>query len=301
MSGTIVLRNRQAVHGSTGCNDIPIDLAPQWDYVAPTPDMEAKGLTPTVLRQIVDGINERSQADFRENYPDVKQKKCLRMCQLAVVLLGAFIMLDSYTTQLFSAPNCWTNSFGGEYCQPSAGFWVGVTFVGIGLFWFQWSVVLRCNQAVRVANDYIPKMKQYVEVDLNEQWQKTKLIRWAVNVETVVTGTSSNRRAYQKHHIEVTSMLSQNMQNVQMVQVPMQNQQGQHVQQVQQGQVMMLQVAGQQVVSQPVVGQPVTGQQGVQFVVVHQNPNGQTQNVPQSSIQAPPSYEPAGDAPTTVN
>ena len=282
MSGTIVLRNRQAVNAPNGCNDIPIDLAPQWDYVNPTPDMEAKGLTPTVLREIVDGINEKSQADYRKNYPDIKQKKCVRISQLGVILLGAFFIIDAAA---FSASTLYFT------------FWIGVTLVVFGIFWFQWSVVLRCNQAVRVANDYIPKMKQYVEVDLNEQWQKTKLIRWAVNVETVLMG----KHRIQMHHIEVTSMLSQNMQNVQMVPVPMQNQQGQHVQQVQQGQVMMLQVAGQQVVGQPVVGQPITGQQGVQFVVVHQNANGQTQSVPQSSIQAPPSYEPSGDAPTTVN
>merc|ERR1719242_1564885 len=114
MSGTIVLRQQGQVHEMCSGEDIPMGLAPQWDYVSPTPDMESRGLTPTVLREIVDGINEKSKEHFRENFPQKACKGKIRWIQLGVLLLGALIMIDANSSQILSEQNCYTSFRGYE-------------------------------------------------------------------------------------------------------------------------------------------------------------------------------------------
>merc|ERR1712154_215652 len=76
-------------------------------------------------------------------------------------------------------------------------------------------------------------MKTYVEIELNEQWQNSKMIRWAWTVESMRYGN----RFVNRYHVEISNVVSSNAQP--MVQtVPMQaaGLQGQVVMQMQQGQ-----------------------------------------------------------------
>merc|ERR1719410_2831900 len=69
----------------------------------------------------------------------------------------------------------------------------------------------------------IDGMKQYVEVTLNEQWQKECNVRWSVTTEqtmSVHNSSNSNRQRVRVHtyyNIEVRSLVQQPQQVVQQV------------------------------------------------------------------------------------
>ena len=101
MSGTIVLKQQPTVLTDRSCcpsEEAMVCYAPQWEYVSPLPDMETKGLTPEVLREIIDGINERSKKYFTDNIPPKECKGKIRWIQLILFLLGVIIMIDSHST-----------------------------------------------------------------------------------------------------------------------------------------------------------------------------------------------------------
>lgn len=63
--------------------------------------MESRGLTPTVVREIVDGINEKSNQHFRENFPQKACKGKIGWIQLGVLLMGVLIMIDVNSTHIW--------------------------------------------------------------------------------------------------------------------------------------------------------------------------------------------------------
>ena len=102
MSGTIKLK--QQIH-STGwnhcrCTDCaPNNLGPQWDYVSPLPDMQSRGLTPTVLRGIVEELNTMSADHYASNFDPMR----FRMSRLGLWLfvIGFVLGLWQICDQLF--------------------------------------------------------------------------------------------------------------------------------------------------------------------------------------------------------
>lgn len=245
-------------------------------------------------------MNQKSKADYLANY--VAMNPWIKRGVALLLLVGIIISVYANTRPYYE--------------DTSSTLYIGMALTMISFFGWIY-ISMQFNKAVTTAKSVCTRnMKEYVEIELNEQWQKTKNIRWAWNVETI---TGRKGRISYRYHIEITSMLSQ---NVQMVQMPIQGQQmvmqqvgGQPVmvQQVGGQPVMVQQVGGQQMVMQQVRQQFSTQQQGAPVQVVYvQNPNQvqvQSQNPPQYQTQAPPQYEseapPAydgagGDAPGTA-
>lgn len=269
MSGTILLRQKEVeVHvesqfcGIFFCNETPKVEGMQWNYINPTADMEAKGLTPAVLREILSYMNEKSKRDFFAHWTPIHP--LMKCAPFIGMLLGVIIIII-----------------------PDVVWMIAIAFFGPSLLALYGLHVVFYHTFSFAASQCSDSMQEYVDVKLNEQWEKA-MIRWAWNVETI---RGYKGRISHQYHIEITSMLPQ---NVQMVQIPMQQVAGQ--------QVMIQQVGGQQIqghqlipvqqVIQQIPGQQVVGQQGVpvQYVVV-QNPNPQDQAPPPYQTQAPPQYE----------
>ena len=66
VSTDIVIRQDQI--STSGCGLCGNAGHPTWQYVSPTPQLEQKGLTSNVLREIIESINQNSLKDFKANY-----------------------------------------------------------------------------------------------------------------------------------------------------------------------------------------------------------------------------------------
>lgn len=221
----------------------------------PLINQQARGLTPSVLRELVDNINQKSEEDYLANY--IPMNPWIKRAPLFSLFVGIILQVSARWSM---APN-----FIGTALT------MGSLMAGACLF------IKFCKACEAAAAACVQNMQQYVENDLNEQWQKSRMIRWSWNVEDI---PQSNGNVLHRYHIEITSM----SQNVHIAQIAIQGQQI-AVQQVEGQHVMMVQqVAGQQI--------PMTQLQGVpvQYVVV-QNSDLQTQIQSQHQTQAPPQYE----------
>jgi len=265
-SNAISLNMEQQV-GSCG----QATVAPHWSYASPTPDMEAKGLTPSKLREILQQINNDSDNTMAQNFNPNLPK--VRFIPFVLILIGMIIC----TTSMGSTGGS------GTFLVGMALFGIG-GFGTVGSFWF---VNSRHMQAVQMCVD---QLRQYVEGELNEQWQKAHGIRWSIGTTQILQtdGTSRNRgiAARTLHHIQITSVapaMAQQVPMQHMVQMPlMQGMQGVPVNV--QGQQMMLVPAGTQIPMQ---------QAPVQYVVA-----GSQGAPPQYQQEAPPQYEAGGTVTT---
>jgi len=264
-SNAISLNMEQKV-GSCGVATV----APQWSYSSPTPDMEAKGLTPSKLREILQQINNDSNKTMAQNFNPNLPK--VRFIPFVLILIGMIIC----TTSMGSTGGS------GTFLVGMALFGIG-GFGTVGSFWF---VNSRHMQAVQMCVD---QLRQYVEGELNEQWQKAHGIRWSIGTTQILQtdGTSRNRgiAARTLHHIQITSVapaMAQQVPMQHMVQMPlMQGMQGVPVNV--QGQQMMLVPAGTQIPMQ---------QAPVQYVVAG------SQGAPPQYQESPPQYEAGGTVTT---
>ena len=111
--------------------------APQWDYIPPTPALEAKGLTAHKLGEIIENINNEARSHVNE------EDNSLYMMLAILPIIGC----------------------------PFACYAVNENIKHVN--------------AVRIA---IAAMKEYVEITLNEHWQKDCGIRWTVATEQTLSG-----------------------------------------------------------------------------------------------------------------
>merc|ERR1719295_334121 len=169
-------------HNSHLCNL----RGPQWDYAAPTPDMEAKGLFPSKLQEILQQINNDADEAMTQHFnPNLKKLLFLPLIPLILLILGLIDFIGNI------------NRF--EIICGVATFicWI-CSFCIVEYLW---------KRAHQICVD---QMKQYVEGELNEQWQRRHGIRWSIATTQVVDthGTGSDRRISTKtlYHIQITSL-----------------------------------------------------------------------------------------------
>jgi len=248
----------------------PPTVAPQWSYASPTPDMEAKGLTPSRLREILQQINNDANETMAQNFNRHLPK--VRFIFFLVTILG-FILIPA------------TGGSNGMYAVGIALFVIG----GVGNVGSWWFVHTRHIQAVQACVD---QLREYVDGELNEQWQKAHGIRWSLGSTQVLEPESQmNQRITTRtlYHIQITSVAPAMTQQVPMqhvVQMPMmQGMQGVPVNV--QGQQMMLVPAGTQIPTQQVP---------VQYVVAESQ-----EAPPQYQQTAPPQHESGGTVTGTAD
>lgn len=178
----IVIRQRQIT--GISCSR----PAPQWDYISPTPALEAKGLTTGKLREIIGNINDQSERDVNDNFNPLYSKLVF------LPIIGVFLGFIICASSMGSMGN--SDSFG-----PPTGFFVGMALFGLSGF----GQVITCClvgkahlNAVQIAID---TMREYVEITLNEQWQKECGVRWTVTTQqTLSVSTHHHHENHHGHH-----------------------------------------------------------------------------------------------------
>lgn len=147
--------------------------APQWDYISPSPALEAKGLTAGELDEIIGNINEQAHRDVNDNYNPLYSK--LMFLPVFGLLLG--FMLSVTCSEI------WANS---DTFGLHSGFIAGMVVFGISLCGQVGACLVvgrKHSNAVLIAID---TMTEYVEITLNEQWQKQG-VRWTVMTQQTVS------------------------------------------------------------------------------------------------------------------
>jgi len=251
----ITLSQQQLNQGGC-CNK---DSAPQWEYSMPTPALEAKGLTVSKLREILEGINNTSMNTLQNNYNPTTSRLVLIPCFIAItgfLLIPIGIATDSG----FGLP---TLSVVGLICFAAGACLCMATLVAVG------------GKYAKAYDQCMLEMKQFVEQTLNEQWQNSNNVRWNIVSQQIIetSGSGNDRRISTKTllHIQVAP-LNQPVQPQVVV-------------------VQQMPVQGQQMVMLPAGTQPMHyGTAGTQPMTVTAAP-------PQYGM-APPQYEEAGGAAT---
>ena len=162
----------QGQRSSVSCDASP----PHWNYITPTPVLKERGLTTTLLRQIIADINEQASADFKESWNPF----CV--CLAAVPCIGILVgfVLFVMAMQQMSAQ-------GGS--KPFAAMAVfGISAFGLMITCFM------ANRSYATAFDIaIDGMRTYVEETLNDDWQEYG-IRWTVTTEQVLQNSYGHQK-----------------------------------------------------------------------------------------------------------
>ena len=141
--------------------------APSWLYVEPTTELQAHGLSPEILKEIVDEINKNALTNFNRNY----NAKCNYLpIPPAVGMVFGFILMALDIAE-----------------HDSAKLIIGITM-------FLFCAVLAGITSVCAHRSYSRAMKctmdnvlDHVEMSLNEQWQRCNGVRWFIAPEQLVT------------------------------------------------------------------------------------------------------------------
>jgi len=228
-----------------GCNARAL-TAPQWVYAAPTPDMEAKGLKASKLREILQKINDDADKTMARDYCCNGWPSRFRNVPWILPLIGFALYSMGSTAELIGV------------ALLMIGPCIGVCVV--------WWVLSRWRHEWQICVD---EMKQYVQETLNEEWQNSNGIRWTVETCQILQTRGNGRRQSRTltlYHIQITDLTppAQQVPMQQMVQIPV-NAQGQQI----------VMVNGQQMVVVPLGTQiPMMQQTQVQHVVAESQDAG---------------------------
>eukprot|EP01084_Bolivina_argentea_P153364 267421_1 len=162
------------------CMQIPDDVV-TWNYVAPTPALEQRGLTPQVLRNEIDTI----------------QKGFAHHTKLPTKFM-LFVVISALLVFIAGNIGTWTSYKCSEDVYEDYGCSVSYVWLGVLLFGFVVLIICWIYDRMRksqVIIDALEIVKEYVEVDLNEKYQKTKGIRWSIIEEKLVYVARSNQGA----------------------------------------------------------------------------------------------------------
>ena len=175
--------------------------APAWLYAPPTPQLQEKGLTPDVLQEIVDEINENAKRDYNENYyPNIGLILCL---PIIGILTGAGIFVFGLI-KVHTAPR-----LDGEWDGECNVYTVsGVIIVAISYLLCPLMVFIIgafTNIEMKITMDNV---REKVEKDLNEAYEKSNGISWSIQEEQtkVFVKEDHHIRTYiqQWYHIAVS-------------------------------------------------------------------------------------------------
>jgi len=150
-------------------------------------------LLPTVVirqRQIIGNINDQAERDVNDNFNPLYSK--LVFLPIIGVLLGFILCVSSMGS--FSSSLDDSDSFG-----PPTGFFVGMILFGLCGFGQVITCCLVGKAHVNAVQIAIDTMKQYVEITLNEQWQKECGVRWTVTTQQTLSVNETNHHQHGHH------------------------------------------------------------------------------------------------------
>eukprot|EP01083_Nonionella_stella_P227769 807825_1 len=154
-----------------------------WLYSPPTPLLQAKGLTPSVLQQELNIINEKGNR--------IVSGGCFNLCGIllftGLMISGFYLVASIYLFKSVTIP---------FYVQILIYFLMGGSMCLISI-----CLIDRHNKA---KSDWA-SLRQYIEIELNEQYQLSQGIRWTISEEKYVyQQTKSAAKVY--YHILIQAV-----------------------------------------------------------------------------------------------
>eukprot|EP01084_Bolivina_argentea_P162957 283535_1 len=148
---------------TTTNNDILLALAQEcthgccisysWQYTTPTPALEQRGLTPSILRNEIHEINERMTVKSKNKCS--KGSIFMSIIGFVVFVIGLIILFTDYIT-------------------------VGVPIILVGVGLVTVGLNRYCGCFNKNSNNNFLQVQEYVECDLNEKYQKSHGIRFSM-------------------------------------------------------------------------------------------------------------------------
>uniref|UniRef100_A0A7S0TDY9 Uncharacterized protein n=1 Tax=Elphidium margaritaceum TaxID=933848 RepID=A0A7S0TDY9_9EUKA len=213
-------------------------MIPRWRYETPTPMLEAKGLTPSALKQIIATINKRAEDRAHEKcnprWRYYAWIPCIGVIIALILLVVAFASSDELKRSLGPIAAviliAFLTAFVCTFCCVSFG-------------------------RRRAKRGALQRVKAIVEVTLNAQWMKTRGVRWTFVSEQKVSthGVGRNQEVQVRNYYHIGIRALQMPMGPQYVQQPrmhpaqmmtpmqQQNYAPQMMQQQHQNQMMMMQ------------------------------------------------------------
>ena len=170
VSADVILRQNQ----SKSFNTPPF----RWSYVSPTPTLESQGLTPSTLKCILDTINKNVQRDYLSKFNPCYQY--FSYLPYIGILIG-FGLIISDIMNLEKDP------------------WIGVIIIAISIILAAISSFIVKRLYIKAVLYALYNMKLYVQVTLNQEWQRSNGIRWTIISERAI-GSGQLRRGRRKMH-----------------------------------------------------------------------------------------------------
>ena len=167
------------------CKQLPSDMV-RWNYVAPTPALEQRGLTPTVLRNELNVIQNKFADAVKLSPKQIRYTSIAAIIGLLTLVIGNFGLWISLTE---CAGYC-DSYYEDSCCSVNYGWLVPAT---AGLVILSICAFLNRRAKAKVFNEALDAIREYVEIDLNEKYQKTTGIRWSILEEKLITVTQSNQ------------------------------------------------------------------------------------------------------------
>ena len=133
--------------------------------------MEQRGLTSSVLRDEIDRIENRANSDTRMKGGDL-------LCTISSIGFIVFVVGCVLVGIWIDCSIEWNSD---KDCGTGISAWV--CFVVGFIVWFRYICVDRYRRD-KAVNNALDNIRNYVEIDLNEKYQKTMGIRWSILTDT---------------------------------------------------------------------------------------------------------------------
>eukprot|EP01083_Nonionella_stella_P025485 70159_1 len=170
------------------CSEIPSDYL-WWTYVPPTPILEQRGLSPRVLSCEINKINEMAARLTR--IPDSECSKFASIIGFILFVLGLVLLFRSMFE--FDADH--------EIYMATFPTICYIIMVVIGLVVLITVSCEACSKKQWAIKSAKEKIRNYIECDLNEKYQRSNGIRWTIAESKMVCVTTRN-------HVSTTSNIS---------------------------------------------------------------------------------------------
>ena len=209
-------------YGCVCCPHLPSDFI-SYQYVAPTPILEQRGLTPSVLESEIRGIE--SVGNSATHAKDTPVFKIAVLILVAVLIIGGFIMLVAWY-------EC------DEFRDCPSLSWAGLIVIIVGFIGLCVCGSTAYATKMKKLNYALDAIQKYVELDLNEKYQRVNGIRWSIlesqNITVWKYSDGSRRTNINKYyHIgvslvtpSVNTLIAINVNNQQQQQQPQQQNEG---------------------------------------------------------------------------
>jgi len=184
--------------------------------LAPTPELERRGLSPDTLKSIIDDINSNAEQQYQQ------KKHCFNRWWYLIPLILLALDIIIFAAAPLRTNNCpdsvdsdttikYIRSY--NYCNESHTVWYWIGCAIATMLWFFLFIILpmilfyiRCSQKKKIRK-CMESMRDYVEKDLNERFQKSNGIRWCILERQIIMNGSKGRvSAFTLYDIGITAL-----------------------------------------------------------------------------------------------